>query len=101
MLLRQKLLEQKAASAKQTREKHKVAVRTGQSRTVEAIDAKGNGRSGRAVVEALLTNHFGAEIINEAAFQQVVDQVTETLEADAEGRNLLATGMGKTFTGRP
>ena len=38
----------------------------------------------------LFRSHFGAHLINQPEFQQVVDRVTNTLQDDAQGSALLS-----------
>jgi len=44
----------------------------------------------RALVEQLLANQFGNELLNQARFQQIIDQVTAVLEADPELSGMMA-----------
>jgi hypothetical protein len=43
----------------------------------------------RALVQTLLAEQFGADLINDARFQQVVDQVTETIDAHPGAARLI------------
>jgi hypothetical protein len=60
-------------------------VRKGAMRSAEAIEGLGDRRLKRALIEDILTDQFGTALVNDAQFQQVVDQVTDAIEADAEG----------------
>jgi hypothetical protein len=51
----------------------------------EAIEGLDDRRLKRAVIEDILTDQFGTALLNDARFQQVIDQVTEAIEADPEG----------------
>jgi hypothetical protein len=44
----------------------------------------------RTLIQNILSDQFGPDLVNDARFQQVVDQVTETLEEDEQGSRLLA-----------
>lgn len=43
----------------------------------------------RAVIQGLLTDRLGTAMMNDAAFQQVVDRVVGAIESDEETRKLL------------
>lgn len=43
----------------------------------------------RALIQGILSDQFGAEVVNEARFQNLVDQVVRVLETDARARALL------------
>jgi hypothetical protein len=49
----------------------------------------------RTIVEQLLTERFGGQLANEPRFQQVVEQVTEILAADAELGAILGEVMAQ------
>jgi hypothetical protein len=44
----------------------------------------------RTLVQSLLVDQFGAELLNDAKFQQVVDRVTEALESHPATAGLLS-----------
>jgi hypothetical protein len=44
----------------------------------------------RALVQNLLTEHFGASLLNDAQFQQVISRVAGAIEDDAEASKLMA-----------
>lgn len=44
---------------------------------------------GRALIQSLLVEELGSELINDAKFQRTIDQVLETLEREAKTRQLL------------
>jgi hypothetical protein len=54
---------------------------------IEGFDER---RLRRALIQDLLTDHFGKALVNDARFQQVVDRVTATLDEDAEGARLMS-----------
>lgn len=58
-------------------------------RTLAAVEGLDPRRMRRTLIESLLAEAFGRSVVNEARFQQVVDRVTETIEADAEAARLL------------
>ncbi|SFG52075.1 hypothetical protein SAMN05518801_1404 [Novosphingobium sp. CF614] len=43
----------------------------------------------RTVIQSVLVDHFGRGVMNDAAFQQVVEQVFGVMEAEEGARNLL------------
>jgi hypothetical protein len=43
----------------------------------------------RALVQSILDEQFGPEVAGEARFQQVIDRVTDALEADPDTEKLL------------
>ena len=47
----------------------------------------------RALVEQLLTDQFGAALVNDVRFQQVVDRVAHLLADDADMRDVLDTAL--------
>jgi hypothetical protein len=94
MLLRRRLEERSRASA---------AGRTGRKTVGSVADAP--RRSGvqaaaaeelddqqlrRVVVENILADQFGDRFVNDAGFQQVVDQVTDAIRQDDKGALVLA-----------
>ena len=53
---------------------------------VEGID---DHQLGRALIQSILSEELGPDLINEAKFQQVVDRVTDALEAEPSSSRLL------------
>ena len=49
----------------------------------------------RTIVEQLLTEHLGTDLVNEPRFQQVVERVTELIAADDQLASVLAEVMGE------
>jgi len=58
---------------------------------IEGVDER---RLRRALIQSLLTDHFGKSLINDARFQQVVDRVTATLEEDPDASQLFSRVVG-------
>lgn len=95
MLLRQRLQERSRGAAAETGGRRDLpgaadAPRKGALRGASAIDALDDRRLKRALIENILADQLGAGLINDAKFQQVIDQVTEAIDADADGALLLA-----------
>lgn len=93
LVLRQRLQERaKAAAAKDGR----AAAGDAQKSSLEVVQSLalaedlGDRQLGRALVQSLLADHFGRDLVNDAKFQRVVDRVTETLESDQTSAELLA-----------
>lgn len=90
MLLRARLQERAKANAagRASRPELKGSGETakkGAVRSSEAIEGLDDKRLKRALIQDILTDQFGTALVNDARFQQVVDQVTESIEADADG----------------
>lgn len=99
VLLRQRLQERARASGAGRKGGREAAGRAagGLARVQEmaAVDGVDDHQLGRALIQSILADQFGPELINETKFQQVVDQVTETLEAEAEPAKLLRRVVGE------
>jgi hypothetical protein len=100
MLLRQRLQE-RAKSAGAGRGGRKEAPGAGDAsrkssvRGAGVIEALDDRRLKRALIENILADQFGGGLINDAKFQQVVDQVTEAIETEAGGALLLAKAVAE------
>jgi hypothetical protein len=87
ILLRQKLA--KRAETKELRRTEKTVSRAPAGRDgIRAISGRA-ARAGandkilrRTIIEQLLADRFGSALINEARFQEIVDQVTELMASD-------------------
>ena len=53
---------------------------------VEGVDER---HLRRALIQNLLVESFGETVVLDAQFQQVIERVTQTIEADPKGANLL------------
>jgi len=58
-------------------------------RALAAVEGMDDRHLRRALIQNLLSGSFGEQVVNDAKFQQVVDRVTQTIEADAETAKLL------------
>jgi hypothetical protein len=100
MLLRQRLQERARSGAAQRGGRKEAtgagaAARKGAVRGAGAIEALDDRRLKRALIENILADQFGAGLVNDAKFQQVVDQVTEAIEAEGDGALLLARAVAE------
>jgi hypothetical protein len=100
ILLRQKLAERaqakKAFPTTKTDAKPTVgydAVRAVARRTARA--GVEDRKLRRTIVEQLLADRFGAALVNEARFQQIVDQVSELMASDPDLGGLFAEVMAQ------
>lgn len=99
LLLRQRLLER--TRAERSGRKGPAAKTTRQPGALDAVHALAalegadDQQLERALVQALLAEQLGRRLLNDARFQLVVDQVTETLRQDANGKALLARLTGE------
>jgi hypothetical protein len=89
VLLRQKLAERAHAAAPsaarpvgRSAESGRDAVRAIAGRAARAGAEERKLR--RTIVEQLLVDRFGSALVNEARFQQIVDQVSELMAADTD-----------------
>jgi hypothetical protein len=104
LILRQRLQERSRTSAE--RKGRKEADRGGrpeaadQVRAVAAMDGADERQQRRALVQAMLADQFGRELINEPEFQQVVDRVVETIESDSSSAELMGRVLGDLKAGR-
>ena len=101
MLLRRKLQERakgSAVAAPRGSGDSKVAGLDGVHAlaTVEGVDDR---QLSRALIQAALTEGFGPALLNEAKFQQIVDRVTETIEAEPRTAKLLSRAVSELRAG--
>lgn len=93
LILRQRLLERARTSAGR-RNSSQEGARGIHARTsiqeLAAVESIDDRQLKRALIQGILTEQLGSALINEAKFQQVVDRVTDTIEADAQGSSLLS-----------
>ena len=95
MLLRQRLQE-RARTASAGRSGKKDVGGTGDAsgkgavRGAAAIEDLDDRKLRRVIVENILADQFGGGLVNEARFQQIVDQVAGAIEADDQGALILA-----------
>lgn len=100
MLLRQRLDERSRAGAA-TRAGRKEAKGTGDVagrgalRGADAVEALDDRKLKRVMIEHILMDQFGPGLVNDASFQQLVDQVTEAIEADANGALTLSQALAE------
>jgi hypothetical protein len=100
MMLRQRLEERSRAGAaarsgrKQAKGTDDVAGK-GPVRGAEVVEALDDRKLKRVVIEQILVDQFGPGLVNDASFQQLVDQVTEAIEADANGALTLARALAE------
>ena len=93
ILLRQKLEERaKAGKAGQAGSKANVESPEEPSgvRALAAIEGTDERQLRRALIQNLLADQLGPELLNDAQFQQVVTRVTDTIEDDPVATKLLS-----------
>ena len=93
MILRQRMLERaKTAGTKRKDAGRGAAKGTSLDRlkAVAAFDAVDDQHLSRALVQNILADQFGENLINDTNFQQVVERVTEALSEDENGALLLS-----------
>ena len=100
ILLRQKLAERaqakKASPAAATDAKPTVSYDAVRAVAGRAARAGAEDRTlRRTIVEQLLVDRFGAALVNEARFQQIIDQVSELMASDPELGDLFAEVMAQ------
>jgi len=100
MLLRQRLDERSRAGAA-ARGGRKEAKGTGDVagkgalRGADAVEALDDRKLKRVLIEHILVDQFGPSLVNDASFQQLVDQVTEAIEADSNGALTLSQALAE------
>ena len=92
LLLRQRLEERTRAAGrpKAPAKAGRSASPLAQVHALAAVDGVDDRQLKRALIQSLLTEQFGAELINDAKFQRVVDKVTETIDGEEASAKLLS-----------
>lgn len=92
MILRQRILDhsktrsaRRKPSGAETRSSWVVALKA-----LAATEEVDDHHLRRALIQNILAEQFGRSLVNETKFQQVVERVVETLEADSTGAILMA-----------
>lgn len=102
LILRQRLQERAKANASRSerRERSEQEPATGLDnvQAMAAVEGVDDRQLGRALIQSILADHFGPEMLNEAKFQQVVDRVTEAIGEDEGGAQLLSRMVGELRT---
>ncbi|NJM51316.1 MAG: hypothetical protein HC843_10990 [Sphingomonadales bacterium] len=99
ILLRQQLAER--LRKQKTDSIQKAESRAGQERKVTPVSSAvvrsgGDDRQlRRIIVEQLLTDRFGRNLVNEAGFQAVLDQVVEQMENDPAMLQMFSNVIGE------
>lgn len=91
LVLRQRLQERarRAAANSSDRSASADTNRLEKLHALAAVEGVDDRQLGRALIQNILADQFGAGLINDAKFQQLVDRVTETLREDEAGDALL------------
>ena len=94
LVLRQRLVERTRASSTGGKAKHSAPANTAPAgldavRALAAIDEVDDQQLGRALIQSILTDQFGPELINQAKFQLAVDRVVDGLKQDPNLASLL------------
>ena len=98
LLLRQRLTERSKTAASRDAAATQGPRRNEQPSAIQAMAAivdMDERHLRRALIQNLLSETLGPKLVNEAVFQQVVDRVTETIEADPETARLLQHLVGE------
>lgn len=95
LLLRQRLEERKRAlqksnSAALSPANRRRDTQVGGVRALASLDGVDEKAMRRAFIQTLLADQFGQSLINDAQFQQVVERVTDAIEADPATSRLLS-----------
>lgn len=92
LLLRQRLTERSKSAARRGDSRAQGSRPNEQLSAVQAMAAVADmdeRHLRRALIQNLLSESLGPKLVNEAVFQQLVDRVTETIEAEPETARLL------------
>jgi hypothetical protein len=95
LVLRQRLLERSRATAperpgQKLNSGNKKQTSLDNVRALAGIHGVSDQQLGRSLIQSVLADQFGASVINEARFQQVVDRVAETMEAEPGAAGIMA-----------
>jgi len=93
-ILRQRLSERSGARPAKTKT-HGRRSSGVDLQALASLDGIDDRQLGRALIQNVLAEHFGAELVNDAKFQQVVDQVTGAISEDPDGRALMQKVVGE------
>jgi hypothetical protein len=90
-VLRQRLNERTRAGGPVRGEEKRLAPETGPTplQALAAVADVDDRQLGRALIQGVLSDYFGPQVINDARFQQVVDRVDETLRSEPEAAALM------------
>lgn len=93
LLLRKRLLERSRLTPGKGREAKAEQPLGGKAQlhALAAVDSVDDGQLKRALIQNILAENLGDKLLNEAKFHQVVDRVTETIDADPNAAPLLAS----------
>lgn len=92
-LLRQKLEERARGTLNRANAKPPVRSPSAEATGVQAlaaVEGHDERQLRRAVVQHLLAEHFGAALVNDANFQQIITRVTDTLDDEPSTSQLLS-----------
>jgi hypothetical protein len=94
LLLRQRLLERSAARTRhrggsEARDRARLSAAQ-RLQQIAALETLGEREVRRGIVQSLLAERLGRELINDANFQQTIDDVVDALERDETGRVVMS-----------
>ncbi len=91
LLLRQRLLERTKASGAAGRRAPTGTVSREplNIQALAAVEGIDDRQLRRSLIQGILSERFGEEMVNEPKFQQVVDRVADALSADSDGDALM------------
>jgi hypothetical protein len=92
IVLRQRMMERSKSSVTGRKEKRSDSGTAGwvdNLHALAALERVDDHQLRRALVQNILADQFGSGFINDPKFQQVVERVTEALEADEAGSVLI------------
>jgi hypothetical protein len=99
LILRQRLEERARASAKgaagRPPARQEAPDSFGKVLDLAALDGAGEAQLARALVQSVLVEKFGPDLVNDARFQQVVDRVSLALDDDPASKALVARLVGE------
>jgi hypothetical protein len=94
LLIRQRLKEHAKSLNRTASSEAKSRAPLARVQALAALESLEPAQLKRVLIEQILAEEFGSELVNSASFQQIVQRVFETLETDNGARQLMDDTLG-------